>query len=72
MLSIWSLNIRPSCYTLSNALQISKTSKPLSKDLYISCVIERSWLMQGSPPLKSNWCDDIKLAVRKNEIWAKI
>ena len=61
----WSLNIRPSCHTLSNALHISKntprTSKPLSKDLYISCVIERSWLTQESPPLKLDWCDDIKL-----------
>ena len=61
----WSLTIRPSCHTLSNALDISKntlrTSKPSSKDLYISCVIERSWLMQESPPLKPDWCDDIKL-----------
>ena len=61
----WSLNIRPVCHTLSSALEISKntlwTSKPSPKDLYISCVIERSWLMQESPPLKPNWCDDIKL-----------
>ena len=42
--------------TLSNALEISKntpqTSKPSSKDLYIPRVIERSWLVQESPPLK--------------------
>ena len=61
----WSLNIRPVCHTLSSALEISKNtlwnSKPSSKDLYISCAIERSWLMQESPPLKPNWCDDIKL-----------
>ena len=40
------LDIRLSCHTLSNALDVSKstlkTSKTSSKDLYISCVIERS------------------------------
>ena len=61
----WSLNIRLSCHTLSNAFDVSKntrrTSKPSSKDLYISWVIERSWLMQESPPLNPDWCDDIIL-----------
>ena len=59
------MNVRPSCHTPSNALDISKntprTSKPSPKDLYISCVIERSWLMQESPTLKPDQCDDIKM-----------
>ena len=25
-------------------------------------MIERSWLMQESPPFKHDWCDDIKLS----------
>ena len=40
--------------TLSNTFEISKntpqTSKLWSKDLYVSCMIERSWLMQEQPP----------------------
>ena len=58
-----SLKIRPLCHTLSNALEISRntllTSRPSSKDFSISCVIDKSWLIQESPGLKPDWFGDI-------------
>ena len=47
-----SLKMIPSCHTLSNAFEISRktilTSRPSSKELYVSWVIDNSWLMQES------------------------
>ena len=52
----FSLKIIPLCQTLSNAFEISRktplTSKPSPKDVYISLVIDKSWLMQESLGLK--------------------
>ena len=52
----FSLNIMSSCYTLSNALDMSsktlQTSRPPSNDFYISRVIDSSWFIQESPGLK--------------------
>ena len=57
-----SLKMIPSCHTLSNAFAISRnillTSRPLSKELYTSCVIDNSWLIQESPGLKPDWLDE--------------
>ena len=36
------------------------TSQPSSNDLYISWVIDKSWLMQESSGLKPDWFWDIK------------
>ena len=51
----FSLRSKPSCHTLSKALDISKktplTSNPSSNDLYISWVIASNWLTQESPGL---------------------
>ena len=51
--SCTSENKEGSCHTLSNAFDISKktllTSSPTSKDLYVSWVIDNSWLMQELP-----------------------
>ena len=50
------LKIIFSCHTLSNAFDISRktilTSNPSSNDLYNSCVIDKSWLIQESAGLK--------------------
>ena len=43
-----------------------RTSWPSSKDLYIWCVIDRSWLVQEPPGLKPDWFCDIKLFSVKN------
>ena len=49
------LKIKPSCNTLSNAFDISRktllTSNTSSNDLYISCTIDKSWLIQESQGL---------------------
>ena len=51
------------CHTLSNAFEISTkillTSRPSSKKLYISWVIDNSCLMQESPDLKPDWPEEI-------------
>ena len=58
------------CHALSNAFEMSKnipwTSRPSSKDLQISCVMDRSWLMHESLGLKPDWLGDIKLIPVKN------
>ena len=50
------LKIIFSCRTLLNAFDISRktilTSNPSSNDLYNSCVIDKSWLIQESASLK--------------------
>ena len=63
---LWvSLEIIPSCHTLSNVFAISMntalTSRPSSKELYISWVIGDSWLIQESLGLKPNWLEEISL-----------
>ena len=61
----FSLRRKPSCHTLSKALDISKktylTSNPLSNDLYISWVIASNWLTQESPGLNPDWFGEIIL-----------
>ena len=65
-----SLKMIPSCQTLSNAFEISRntrvTSRPSSKELYISWVIDKSWLIQESPCLKPDWLAEISLFSIKN------
>ena len=62
--------ISHSCQTLSKAFDMSKntplTSRSLSKDCYISWVIERSWLIEESPGRKPDWLDDNKSFSFKN------
>ena len=64
------LKIRPLCHTLSKDFDMFKntdrTSWPSSKDLYIWCVIGRSWLAQERPGLKLDSFCDIKLFSVKN------
>ena len=59
----FNLKIIPLCQTLSNAFEISRkmplTSNPSSKDLHISCVIDKCWLIQESPGLKPDWFEEI-------------
>ena len=60
-----------SCYTLSNAFNISRstlqTSSPSSNDLDMSYVIDKSWLTQESPGLKPDSFYAIRLFSRKTE-----
>ena len=70
-MSFWvSLKMIPSCDTLSSAFEISRktlqTSRPSSKEIYISWVIDSSWLMQESPGLKPDWLEEISLFSTKN------
>ena len=73
-LSIWvSLKMIPSCYILSNAFEISRktllTSRRSSKELYISWVIDNSWLMQETPGLKPDWLEEMSLfSIKKSNI----
>ena len=64
------LKIIPSYHTLSNAFEISRntllTSRPSSKELYITWVIIYSWLMQESPSLKPDWLEWRSLFSMKN------
>ena len=66
----YSLKMIPSCHTLSNTFAISRnillTSRPSSKELYISWVIDNNWLIQESPGLKPDWLKEISLFPRKN------
>ena len=66
----FNLKIRLICHTLSEAFDISKnidrTSWLSSKDSYIWCVIDRSWLVQESPGLKPDWFYGIRLFSVKN------
>ena len=59
----FNLSMRPSCHTLSKALDISRktplTSRPLSNESQISWVIDKSWFTQESPSLKPDWLSDI-------------
>ena len=70
MLFCFSLKIIPLCQILSNTFQISSktplTSNPTSKDPYISWVIDKIWLMQGSPSLRPDWFEKIKLFSIRN------
>ena len=65
-----SLGKSPFGYTLSNTFEMSKsvpqTSRWLSKDLEILWVMDRSWPINKSPGLKSDWLGDIKLFYAKN------
>ena len=42
------------------------TSNPSSNDLYISCVIDKSWLTQESPGLAPDWFCEIKPFLTKS------
>ena len=65
-----SLKMIPPFHTLPNAFEISRktlvTSRPSSKELYVSWVIDNSWLMQESPGLKADWPEEISLFSIKN------
>ena len=65
-----SLKMIPSCYTLSNAFEISRnrllTLRLSSKELYISWMIGTSWLIQESHSLKPDWLEEINLFAIKN------
>ena len=75
----FSVKMRPSCQTLSNALEISKNiarvslSGYLSNALCISLVIERSWLIVESPGRKPD-CFGVKrlFLFRNSYITSKI
>ena len=58
------LKSKPSCQTLSNALDISRktrlTSWPSSNTERISCAIDSNWLVQESPGLKPDCFGDVK------------
>ena len=60
-----SLKMIPLCHTLSKVFGISKnillTSSPSSKELYISWLIDNSWLIQELPGLKPDWLEEISL-----------
>ena len=66
------LKSKPSCQTLSNALDTSRktplTSWPSSNAERISCVIDSNWFVQESPGLKPDCLGDIKSFSEKN-IW---
>ena len=59
----------PSCHTLSKALDMSRntplTSKPLSKEVETSWVIDRSWFMQEPPGLNPDCFGEIRLLSKK-------
>ena len=65
----FNLKIRPSCQTLSKALDMSKktfvTSNPLSEDVKISWVIFNSWLIQELPGWKPDWFLELSLLEEK-------
>ena len=65
----FNLYISPSCHTLSKALDMSRntplTSKPLSKEVKISWVIDRSWFMQESSGLNLDYFGVITLLRKK-------
>ena len=67
-----SFKISPTCHTLSKAFEIprnnSRTSRPTSKALIISWLIESSWLMQESSGLKPGCVGDIKSFLKNS--WA--
>ena len=69
MLYRFNFKMRSLCYTLSNDLHISRntprTSYPTSQDLYISWVIDRSWLIHESLGLKQDWFGEIRLFLLK-------
>ena len=65
------LKVRPSSQTLSNPFDMSRktllTSNPSSNDLYISSVIAKSWFMQESPGLNTDWLGEISsFLIKKN------
>ena len=58
---VFNLNNKPSCQTLSNALEMSKKF-PLtsivglsSKADRIACIMDSSWAMHESPGIKLDW-----------------
>ena len=65
-----SLKMIPSCHTLSNTFEILSNTllnlRPSSKELYISWLIDNSWLIQESPGLKPDWQEEISLFSIKN------
>ena len=67
---VLNLKIIPSCHTLPNAFEISMKTflilNPSSNDLYISCIIEKSWLTQESPGSKPDWFCEIRPLLIKN------
>ena len=50
------------------------TSKQLSKDIKISCVIDRSWFKQESPGLNPDCSREVRLLSKKyfNMLWCMI
>ena len=65
------MKIIPSCQNLLNAFDITRKTllalNPLSKDLHILCVIDKSWLKLKSPGLKPDGFGEIRLFLIKNE-----
>ena len=61
----FNLYVSLSCHTLSKALDMSRntplTSKPLSKEVKISLVIDRSWFLQESLGLNPDCFGEIRL-----------
>ena len=67
--SWFNLYIRPLCHTSSKAFDMSRntrlTSMTLSKEVKISWMIDRSWLLQGSPGLNPDYFGEIRLLCNK-------
>ena len=62
--------IRLSCNTLSKALDMYRnTSKPLSKEVKISWVIDRGWLTQELPGLNPDCFGKIRLLSMIHYLW---
>ena len=63
--------MRPSCQTLSNALEMSRkapltsTVGLLSKAVCISCIIDSNWAILESPERKPDWEGIKSLLLRK-------
>ena len=60
------IKMKPSCQTLSNALEMSRKTPftsavgLLSKAVYISCIIDSNWTIHESPGRKPDW-DGVKV-----------
>ena len=69
--NICNLKSKPSCHTLSNALDISRkaslTSGPSSNPERISCASDSKWLVQESPGLNPEYFGNIKFFSGKYE-----
>ena len=63
--------MKPSCQTLSKALEMSRKTPLtsavglLSKAVYISCIIDSNWTIHESPGRKPGWDGVKSLLLRK-------